>query len=128
MKATQTQQEIIGRFFKAMQAGKSASSELMALFAPDAVMTEPFHGEPQTHHGTAAIRESFGCVWEEEVPDLKLEVNRIDLDGPLLRAEWTCTAPAFPSPIRGYDRFEIRDGKITKLEIFVTESPNMATS
>lgn len=126
MKITNEERRVVECYFKAMQAGKAAEPELMALFADDAVLTEPFHGEPKTHRGTEAIRKSFHCIWEDPVPDVKLEVNRIDLDGDSLRAEWTCTAPAFSSPIRGHDFFKIRDGKIVQLDVIVTEMPEMA--
>lgn len=122
----QTQRNVVDRFFKAMQAGKDAEESLMALFADDAILTEPFGGEPQTHQGIEAVRNSFRCTWEQPVPDVKLEVNRVDLDGARVRAEWTCTAPAFPSPIKGHDLFDIRDGKIARLEIIVSEMPDMA--
>lgn len=125
MKLDQAQRDVVDRFFKAMQAGKEGEEALMALFSGDAVLTESFGGEPQTHHGIDAVRESFRCTWEQPVPDVKLEVNRVDLDGAQVRAEWTCTAPAFPTPIKGHDLFEISDGKISKLEIIVTEMPAM---
>lgn len=126
MKTDDMQRDVVDRFFKAMQAGKEAEERLMALFATDAILTEPFSGEPQTHKGLEAVRNSFRCTWEHPVPDVKLEVNRVDLDGARVRAEWTCTAPAFPSPIRGHDLFDIRDGKIAKLEIVVTEMPDIS--
>lgn len=125
MKVPDLQRNVVDRFFKAMQAGKDAENELMALFTDDAVLTEPFSGEPQTHTGIDAVRNSFRCTWEQPVPDVKLEVNRVDLDGAQVRAEWTCTAPAFPTPIKGHDLFNIRNGKIAKLEIVVTEMPDM---
>ncbi|MDA0734062.1 MAG: nuclear transport factor 2 family protein [Chloroflexi bacterium] len=125
MKLDQAQRDVVDRFFKAMQAGKEGEEALMALFSGDAVLTESFGGEPQTHHGIDAVRESFRCTWEQPVPDVKLEVNRVDLDGAQVRAEWTCTAPAFPTPIKGHDLFKISDGKISKLEIIVTEMPAM---
>lgn len=125
MNVPDSRQSVVDRFFKAMQAGKDAEGELLALFTDDAVLTEPFTGEPRTHTGIVAVRDSFRCTWEAPVPDVKLEVNRVDLDGPRVRAEWTCTAPAFPNPIRGHDLFDIRDGKIARLEIVVTEMPDM---
>lgn len=108
-----------------MQAGKAAEDSLMALFTEDAILTEPFSGEPRTHQGLAAVHHSFRCTREHPVPDVRLEVYRIDLDGARLRAEWRCTAPAFPSPIRGHDVFDIRGGKIARLEIVVTGMPAM---
>jgi len=128
MTVSTKQRDIVDRFFKAMQAGRDGEENLMALFAQDAVMTDPFAGEPQTHRGIDAVRESFRCTWEQPAPDVKLEVSRVDLDGESVRAEWTCTAPIFPSPIRGYDVFDIRDGKISRLEIVVTEMPDMSAA
>jgi len=81
-------------------------------------------GRVQTHSGKAAIRNSFRDQWKNPVPDLKLILNRVDLDGPLIRAEWTCTSPAFPRPMRGYDLFTVDPtSKIKRLEIIVTEAP-----
>ena len=128
MKVTEIQRNVVDRFFKAMQAGKEGENSLMALFAPDAILTEPFSGAIQTHHGIDAIRNSFRCTWESPVPDVCLEVNRVDLDGSRIRAEWTCSAPVFPSPIKGHDLFDIREGKIARLEIVVTEMPVMDTA
>jgi hypothetical protein len=51
---------------------------------------------------------------------------RVDLDGPLVRAEWTCTSPAFPTPMRGYNVFTLNDaGQIARLEITVIDAPPM---
>ncbi len=125
MAADEAQCEFVHRFFRAMQAGEAGHEELMSLFADDAVMVDPFTGKPETRNGIGEIRESFRCTLEQPTPDIKLEVNRIDLDGPLVRAEWTCTAPSFPSPVKGYDLFDLREGKIARLEIVVTEAPGM---
>jgi hypothetical protein len=98
----------------------------MVLFADGAVFIEPFSGEPQTHVGQDAIRASFRDQWKNPLPDLKLTLDRVDLDGPLVRAEWTCTSPVFSTPMRGYDLFTLNDdGKIARLEIVVTEAPPM---
>jgi len=59
------------------------------------------------------------------LPDVKLEVHRVDLDGSRVRAERTFTAPAFASPIKGHDIFEIRDGKIAQHKIVATAMPAM---
>jgi ketosteroid isomerase-like protein len=126
MSVSDLQGNIVAAFFKAMQAGRAAEAELMALFADDAVLTEPFTGAIKTHTGIDAVRNSFRCTWENPFPDVALTVNRVDLDGARVRAEWTCSAPVFPSPIRGHDLFDIRDGKIARLEIVVTEMPDMS--
>ena len=98
----------------------------MALFADGAVLVEPFSGQEQTHSGLAAIRQSFRDQWNNPVPDLRLTLERVDLDGNVVRAEWTCTSPVFPSPMRGYDLFTLdAGGKIARLEIVVTDAPPM---
>lgn len=118
------QRNTVEKLFKAMQAGPDGEAAMVDLFADDAVLIEPFAGEPQTHRGTEAIRQSFRDQTNNSPPDLTLEVDRVDLEGALIRAEWTCTSPAFPSPMRGYDLFTLNDaGKITRLEIVVTEMP-----
>ena len=125
MTVSEPDRKIVENLFKAMQAGPAGEDDMMALFADDAVFTEPFGGEPKTHTGKDAIRASFKAMWEEPAPELKLMLDRVDLDGQDVRAEWTCTSPIFPTPMRGYDVFTIAGGKIAKLEITVTEMPPM---
>lgn len=109
-----------------MQAGPSGEAAMMALFAEGAVFIEPFSGQTQTHTGLHAIRESFRDQWRNPLPDLQLTLDRVDLDAGVVRAEWTCTSPVFPMPMRGYDLFTIDDaGKIARLEIVVTDAPPM---
>jgi len=121
------QRKAVEGVFKAMQSGPGSEDAMMALFADGAVFIEPFSGEPQTHVGKDAIRGSFRDQWENPLPDLQLTLDRVDLDGPLVRAEWTCTSPVFSTPMRGYDLFTLNDdGKIARLEIVVTEAPPTA--
>jgi SnoaL-like domain len=110
--------------FKAMQMGPSGEEVMMALFDENAVFIEPFSGHVQTHKGKLAIRDSFREMWKEPVPDLQLSLGQVELDGDTVRAEWTCVSPAFPVPMRGFDLFRIRAGKIMRLEIVVTEMPS----
>jgi hypothetical protein len=118
------QRKAVESIFKAMQSGPGGEEALLALFADGAVLVEPFSGEPKTHVGKDAIRGSFRDQWESPPPDLKLTLDRVDLDGPLVRAEWTCASPVFPTPMRGYDLFTLNDdGRIARLEIVVTEVP-----
>lgn len=117
--------EIVERMFKAMQTGLAAEDDMMALFADDAVFTEPFSGAPRTHHGKDAIRTCFREMWNEPGPDVTLTVGRIDMDGDTVHAEWTCTSPIFATPMRGHDRFCIADGLIRNLEVTVTDMPPM---
>jgi hypothetical protein len=109
-----------------MQAGPDGEEQMMALFAAEAVFIEPFSGAPQTHRGVDAIRASFRDQWTNPLPDLQLVLDRVDLDGDTVRADWTCTSPVLPAPMRGYDLFTLgADGKIVRLEIVVTDAPAM---
>lgn len=125
MSVSQQDKDVIERMFKAMQTGLAAENDMMALFAEDAVFTEPFSGEPQTHNGKDAIRTCFRDMWSQPGPEIELTVGRVDMDGDTIRAEWTCTSPAFSSPMRGYDHFRIKDGFIQHLEVIVTDMPPM---
>jgi len=91
--------------FKAMQMGPSGEEAMMALFDENAVFIEPFSGQVQTHRGKPAIRDSFRQMWKAPLPDLRLTLDRVDLDGETVRAEWTCVSPALPAPMRGFDLF-----------------------
>ena len=119
------QRDVVERLFRAMQMGPGGEAAMMDLFADDAVFIEPFSGQAQTHEGKDAIRASFKDMWANPAPDLELVMDRVDADGSGIRAEWTCTSPAFPIPMRGHDLFEVQDGLITRLEIVVTEMPPM---
>ena len=124
MPVSEQQRHTVESMFKAMQAGPDGEDAMMSLFADDAVLIEPFSGQSQAHAGRPAIRQSFRDQWKDPPPDLTLVVGRIDLDGAHVRADWTCTSPVFPSPMRGYDLFTLdAAGKITRLEIIVTEAP-----
>ena len=113
-----TERRLVDNLFKAMQMGPGGEELMMSLFADDAVFIETFTGEPRTHEGFEAIRQAFRDSWEEEPPpDMKLILDRADRDGDQIRADWTCTSPVFPAPMKGYDLFTIRDGKIQRLEV-----------
>jgi hypothetical protein len=107
-----------------MQTGPEGEAALMSLFDERAVFVEPFSGEPQTHVGKDAIRRSFRDQWNNPLPDFNLTLDRVDLDAPHVRAEWTCTSSVFPTPMRGYDLFSLNaQGKIERFEIIVTDAP-----
>lgn len=109
--------EVVERYFEAMKAGAAGVDELIGLFADDAVYVEPFRGAPQTHEGRAAIAACLRAGVERAPADLTLDVNRVDVDGERVRSEWTCTAPAFPAPVKGVDVCTVRGGLIRRLEV-----------
>ena len=117
--------KVVEDLLRAMQTGPSAFEELLALFADDGVLVEPFTGTMQTHTGKPAIRASLNQMAQHRTPDLTLKLDRVDMDGGAVRAEWTCTSKSMPGPMRGYDLFTIRGGKISRLEIVITEMPAM---
>lgn len=125
MSVSKQDKEVVERVFKAMQTGQEAESDMMALFADDAVFVEPFSGEAQTHEGKPAIRSSLIEMWSEDDPDAELIIDRIDLDGDRISAEWTCHSAAFTAPMRGVDKFVIENGLIQYLEVIVTDMPPM---
>lgn len=114
---TATARAVVDRYFRAMQAGRTARDELLSLFATDATYTEPFSGAARTHRGLPAIRDAFDEAWKNPPPDLALRVERVDLDGERVRSEWVCTSPAFPGPMRGYDVCTVRAGRIVELVV-----------
>ena len=114
---TQDAREVVDAYFRAMQRGQHGQEELLALFADDAVYIEPFTGTSRTHVGLAAIRACVEASWAYSPPDLRLEVDRVDVDGPRVQTRWTCTSPAFPAPVHGEDRYLVRSGRIAHLEV-----------
>jgi hypothetical protein len=114
---------VVEGLFRAMQAGPAGEDLMMSLFRDDAVFIEPFGGEPVAHRGHEAIRASFQQQTAHPLPDMVLNLERVDVDGAVVRAEWTCASSAFPSPMRGHDLFTIKDGKIDRLGIVVTGMP-----
>jgi len=115
--------KVVEELYKAMQAGPAGEAAIMALFTDDAVLVEPFTGQPRTHSGKAAIHAALAAMWQGRAPDLVLTLDRIDVDGDSVRAEWTCTSSILPGPLRGRDCLTVRSGKIAFLEITITEMP-----
>lgn len=108
---------LIDAYFEAMRGGRDAEAELLALFTDDAVYVEPFSGESRTHEGKDQIRACLRASWDNTPPDLTLRVNRVDVDGERVSADWTCESPAFDAPVRGRDEYVLRDGRIARLEV-----------
>ncbi len=114
---------LVNEYFKAMQAGPEGLEAMIALFTADAEYSEPFsaNGQPTSHVGLPAIRAFFEESYRGAMNhDVQLTLDRLDLDGDRLRSEWTCMMPVFPAPMRGWDHYTIRDGKIARLEIHLT--------
>ena len=111
---------VIAQYFAAMRRGAEAEDELVALFHPDAVYTEPFITDTPAV-GIDEIRARFRKGWEQPLPDMELDVLSIEVDGPTARSRWECRSPALPGPVRGEDHYQIRDGRIARLDVTISE-------
>ena len=47
---------------------------------------------------------------------MTITLDRLDVDGDAILAEWTCIGPMLPGPMKGHDRYQVRDGRIARLE------------
>ncbi len=123
MPVTASDRAIVESVLRAMQAGPGGEELMMSLFWDDAVLIEPFSGRPLTHTGKAAIRVNFRQHTAQPLPNMKLVLDRVDVNGEIVRADWKCTSSAFPAPMRGHDLYTIRNGKVARLEIVVDSMP-----
>lgn len=114
--------ELIDQYFAAMRRGAAAEEEMMALFAEDAVYIEPFTDLDEPAVGKEAVRARLRLGWEAPLPDLELDVLEVEVDGPMATSRWECRSPALPAPVYGEDRYEIHDGKISRLEVRLLDS------
>ena len=105
-----------------MQHGPEGVDALIDLLADDAVYVEPFSG--RTHNGHAEIR-AFLEQSQAALPDVRITVERINVEGDIVTTDWTCESSAFATPSRGRDEFTVRDGKIARLETSIVEPPEL---
>jgi ketosteroid isomerase-like protein len=114
--AVTTDQGIIERYYRAMEAG--SPERMDTLFTDDAVYREPFSkgGELTTHTGRPEIVGWLGASFEQGNKSVTITLDRLDVDGDTVVAEWTCVGPMLPGPMKGHDRYRVRDGRIAELE------------
>ena len=115
-------EEVVQKYFAAMRRGAQAEEDLLDLFDDEAVYVEPFTSDTPAE-GREAIRDRLRAGWEYPLPDMELDVLSLEIDGPYATSKWECRSPALPAPTRGEDRYEIRDGKIVRLEVRMTGPP-----
>lgn len=109
----------VDQFFAGMQGGPTHESAMAALFAEDAAYVEPFSamGSMTTHIGRAAVRAALRAALATPLPEQRIVVDRIDVQGEVLTATWTCYSPALPGGAgRGVNVFTFRNGLIARLE------------
>lgn len=116
MNAIATQREAIERYYQAMEAG--SREQMDGLFADEATYIEPFsqNGAPTPHVGREAIVAWLAASFEQGNRGLTVTLDRLDIDGDTAVAEWTCTGPTLPGPMKGHDRYRVAEGRITSLE------------
>jgi hypothetical protein len=113
--------DMVASYVRAMERGSEGIDDLVALFAPDAIYIEPFSGEE--HRGVAAIRAYLETASSNAPPALRLEVTLLRVESPHVEVEWTCYSPAFVTPSRGRDKYEVVDGRIRSLRTELIEPP-----
>jgi hypothetical protein len=111
--------ELIEAHYRAMQMGPSGEDAIVELFADDGVYVEPLtsaESSPRSHVGKAAIREAFhqGLQWNP--PDFRITLDRLEIEGDVLVSHWTCEGEQMPAPVKGTDRYVLKNGKIKRLE------------
>jgi ketosteroid isomerase-like protein len=114
--AVDAERAIIERYYRAMEAG--SPQEMDGLFTADAVYSEPFSkgGEPTTHSGSDEIVGWLAQSFEQGNKGVTITLDRLDVDGDSVVAEWTCVGPMLPGPMKGHDRYRVRDGRIARLD------------
>jgi len=118
----------IDRYFAAMRQGRDAETDMMALFADDAVYIEPFSGGAEPAEGKAAILARLRGGWEAPLPDMELDVRSVDVQGSHATSQWECRSSAFPAPVQGRDTYEFdANGLIVRLEVEIIQRSSDAT-
>ena len=112
--------ELIERYFAAMRVGGDAETEMLSLFAEDAVYSEPFSGIEEPAVGREAVRERMRAGWAAPLPEMELDVLSVELTGDAASSTWECRSSAFPAPVRGRDDYTFRDGLIVELVVTIT--------
>ncbi len=112
-----SEQSTVNKFFSAMQVGATAEAEMMSLFHDDAVYIEPFTGRTRTHTGKLAIRACMVEGWRNPLPDVRIDIDALTVQGADVIVQWTCHSPALPGGAgKGENRFTLQNGLIIRLE------------
>ena len=109
----------VERYYNAMRLGAAGARTIAELFTDDAVYIEPFSGgdgRPRQHVGKKVIAEFFKDSINHRPSDMTVTVERLDAEDDRVRAEWMCTASVFAQPMQGIDFYQLRTGKIARLE------------
>lgn len=119
MAVNERDKDIVISYLRSMQMGPTGIDSMVGLYTDDGVYVEHLtsvKGEIRTHAGKAAIREALSSGMKWNPPDLRVALDRLEIEGISLIAHWTCTSSHFPDPMKGTDRYTLRGGKIARLE------------
>jgi len=125
MAVNDAERELVVNYLRSMQVGPTGIDEMVSLYTDDGVYVEHLtsvKGEIRTHNGKAAIREALESGMKWNPPDLRVALDRLEIEDGNLVAHWTITSAQFPGPMTGTDRYALRDGKIARLETQVDSS------
>ncbi len=109
--------QLIADYYAAMRVGAEAEEQIMALFAADAVYSDPFGESAEPSVGVDAIRERLQAGWAFNPPDLELDVLSVSVNDDRAEATWECRSAAFPGPMRGRDEYRFVNGRIAELHV-----------
>jgi hypothetical protein len=102
-----------------MQGGPTHEEAMSSLFADDAVYVEPFsqHGAATAHQGRLAVQAALRASLAAPLPDQRIVIDTVEVQGDRLVATWSCHSPALPGGVgRGSNTFTFRHGLIVRLE------------
>lgn len=113
----------IANFFLAMQAGEAGADALAACFSESAIYEEPFTGRLRRHEGRDAVMAAMALGWENPMPRMRIEIERVETNGEIINLDWVCFSPAIPGGTgRGHNRYVMRDGLIVELKTTLEET------
>jgi hypothetical protein len=120
-------ESLVELYVAAMQRGPDGHVALAGLFAEDGVYIEPFSGTGP-HVGPDAIRAYLLAAADQAPTQFQLIVERLDVAAGRAVVHWRCESPAFATPSRGTDTFDVRDGLIVRLQTMLTQPPTFRPS
>ncbi len=111
--------QTIEAYFAAMRRGPEAEADMLDLFTADALYEEPFSGSADPARGIAEIRDRLRAGWATPLPNMELDVLSVEVVGDGALSRWECRSSALPGPVRGVDRYEFREGRISALRVTI---------
>lgn len=102
MAVDENDRDLVITYLGSMQKGPTGIDSMVGLYADDGVYVEHLtsvKGEIRMHAGMAAIREALSSGMKWNPPDLRVALDRLEIERISLIAHWTCTSSQFPDPM-----------------------------